>query len=131
MLIRSMTNPKSDNKKRYQRFCLSLILSSVFFICARSAFARQPDDAALRPTSGAQAQPTIAAVTLRDCIHIALQRNVDFRIAKEAVEESSALRASALGHFGPKVTVEGNVMRWDEPTNVSFASTPRPFIATS
>ena len=104
MLMRTMNDAKSGNRNSKLRWCRFLALSGVLIFCARAAWAQQTGN----------------EVSLRDCINVALQRNVDLQIANEAVEESSALRASALGNVGPKVMVEGNVFRWDKPTNVSF-----------
>lgn len=84
--------------------CLSLALSGALVLCAHVAWAQSSGE----------------SLSLRDCIDLALEGNADIGIAQEAVQESRALRASALGNFGPKVKLDANVLRWDKPTRVSF-----------
>ena len=70
--------------------------------------------------SAARAAEPGATLQLQHCIDLALKNNVDVQIAQEAVEESRALRAAALSNAGPRVRLEGNLIRWNEPFKISF-----------
>ena len=60
------------------------------------------------------------SLSMEQCVDLALKNNVDILTAKEQISESIAQKKSARGNFGPKIKLEGNVMRWDSPSEVSF-----------
>src|SRR4051794_12238484 len=70
-------------------------------------------------TAGAQqvpsaAEPTLEKKSLDDCVATALARNVDVLTSKEETSVAEAQKASARGHFGPKVHLEASYERWNE-----------------
>lgn len=70
-----------------------------------------------------EAQPVAAAgnsYELARCISVATERNPGMQDAQYAVEEAEASRKSLRGNLLPKLTVEGNVMVWSQPIEMSF-----------
>jgi len=59
-------------------------------------------------------------LSLEEALRIALERNPDVRLASVALEGAEAGVKAARGAFGPRLKVEGNVMRWDEPLEFSL-----------
>lgn len=58
--------------------------------------------------------------TLEQAVRTALQRSHDVRLSDLDTQKAWAQRMSALGQMGPKLGVQGKILRWDEPTEVSF-----------
>ena len=73
--------------------------------------------------AAAQQKPTRAPgtpLTLDDAVRLALRQNPDLLSARAGLRGAEAQLKAARGAFGPKLKVEGNVMRWDEPLEFSL-----------
>ncbi|GEM_PF-661068 len=68
----------------------------------------------------ASAQEVTKRVTITECVQEAMNIHPSVKQAKQAVEASEASLKSVRGSFGPSLTVEGNVIRWDEEQKMSF-----------
>lgn len=66
------------------------------------------------------------AMTLEECVRMALERNADIAGANAEVDASRAARASIAGNFGPRVQVEGNILRWEDAYEIPLAPPPAP-----
>jgi hypothetical protein len=63
-------------------------------------------------------------LTLADCLTITLERNPDVALAREEVAAAEAGRRAARGLLGPRLRLEGNVMRWDSAQAMDCGSIP-------
>lgn len=72
------------------------------------------------PDAAAAAQER--TVTLDECLSAALQVNPALRQAEAGIVGAEARRKSVRGGFGASVTLDGNVMRWNQATKLSLGS---------
>jgi outer membrane protein len=72
----------------------------------------------------ARAQAPARVLTLEQCIELSRAHSPDLVFAREEVAATLAARNSVRGNFGPKLRVEGNLLRWDGPLALDFGSIP-------
>ncbi|MBN2385205.1 TolC family protein [bacterium] len=63
-------------------------------------------------------------LTLQECVDYALENNPDVRIDRAGEDEARATRRSSLGRFGPVLSADMSYIRWDSPSEISFAGSP-------
>ncbi|HEY3353056.1 MAG TPA: TolC family protein [Polyangia bacterium] len=107
---------------------LGTLAVAACLVCAAGlARAQGAPPASPRPASQPARAPAFVvpagarALTLDECVDVALSRNPDVAVADEEIVAAVAAKNAMRGNFGPKGRVEYTVLRWDSPLNLDFS----------